>query len=97
MLTSWMIFPAVRGVLCLGNGSLVGRIAVVRLPLSMRLGAGFALIVVVAGLATLLPALAPLATPIVVVLAFVGLAFMPRKRLSGPPWIGPSVLRRPCD
>lgn len=72
MLVPWLIFPAVLALLSLGCGLLVELAAGVRLGV-VRLPAGFALVLVVAQLATMSARTAQLATPAVVVLAACGL------------------------
>jgi hypothetical protein len=72
MLVAWLVFPAVLAALSLGCGLLLERAAGVRLPGSLLVPAGVALIIVVASLATMRAATAELATPLVVALAVAG-------------------------
>ncbi len=81
MLFSWIVFPAVLGVVSLGCGLIVEQAAGVRLRGVLLLPTGFAVVVVVAQLATMSSRTAQFATPAVVALAIGGLA------LSAP-WSG---------
>jgi hypothetical protein len=65
---------------CLGCGQLLARAAGIRLPISLLLPSGFAVVIVVAGFAIALPATAVAATPVVVGLAAIGLCLLPRRR-----------------
>ena len=87
MLVSWLVFPLLLGVLSLGWGSLVGRLANGSIAGALLVPTGLAAIVVVAGFATLADATAELATPLIAGGALAGLALW----LSGPrrrpdPW-----------
>jgi hypothetical protein len=79
LLLAWVVFPVVLGVLALGCGLVLNRMAGVALPGVLLLPIGLAVIIVTAQIATLTDATAELATPLVVVLAGVGLA-------TGRPW-----------
>ncbi len=68
------------GLLCLGCGVLLARAAGAAIGAAILLPCGFAVIVVVSGLATALPATAPFAAPVIVGLAVVGLCLLPRRR-----------------
>src|SRR5438093_13702470 len=81
LLLAWVVFPLVLGVLALGCGLLLDRIAGTALPGVLLLPVGLAVIIVAAQLATLTDATAELAMPLVVVLALAGLAI-------GRPWRG---------
>ena len=72
LLVSWVVFPLVLAALATGCGLLVERAAGVRLPGALVPGAGLALIVVVAELATQLDATAELAAPLVVICTVAG-------------------------
>ena len=70
----WIFFPLVMGILSLGCGLLVERIARTRLPCELLLPTGFAAIVSITLFATLSSATAPLALPAVLAVSVVGLA-----------------------
>ena len=83
----WLVFPAVVATLSLGCGFLVERIARTRLPFELLLPTGFAAIVGVSLFATLSSQTAPLALPLVLALATIGLAVAPAPRLARiDPW-----------
>jgi len=88
-LLSWVAFPLVLALLSLGCGLLVQWGAARPLPEGLILPSGLALIVVSAELTTKSSATAKLTTPLVVVLALVGLALAQpwrrRLRLGGWP------------
>src|SRR6266542_1937696 len=86
LLLAWVVFPLVLGVLALGCGLVVDRIAGGAFPGVLLLPVGLAMIIVAAQLATLTDATAELATPLVVVLAVAGLAI-------GRPWRDPRLNR----
>src|SRR5687768_5394836 len=73
LLVPWLVFPLVLGLLCLGCGTIVARLANVRLGLELTLPLGFAAIVVVAGFAIWIPGGARFATPVIAGLAATGL------------------------
>lgn len=77
---SWIAFPLVAAALALGCGLLVELLSGRRLPGVLLIPLGLALVIVVADLTTATHATAQLATPLVVALAFAGLA------LSFPTW-----------
>ena len=79
----WLVFPLVLGVLCLGTGLLVDRLAGTRLPSGLLLPAGLAAIVVVASLTVSMPATAKLTTPLVAALAAVGFVVGRPRRPDG--------------
>ena len=74
LLVCWLVFPLVLGLLALGSGLLLERLAGLRLAGVLVLPAGLAVVVVVVQLFTWSDATAELATPAVVLLAAVGLA-----------------------
>src|SRR5437588_8852409 len=78
-LLCWVAFPLVLALLSLGCGLLVETLAGRQLPEPLLLPIGFAMIIVVAELTTKLSGTARFTTPVVVVLALVGLAL-------GRPW-----------
>ena len=80
---AWLVFPAVLLALATGWGCAVSQLCRVRLPGELVPPLGFAAIVVVSGLVTLLPAAAQFATPVVVGGAAAGLA-------AAWPWSRPS-------
>ena len=87
MIVEWLVFPLVLGVLSLGWGSLVGRLANGAVAGALLVPAGLAAIVVVAGFATLADATAELATPLIIVGAIAGLALWLSGRRHRPdPW-----------
>lgn len=79
------------GVLCLGCGELLARAAGVTIRSSLVLPCGLAVVVVVASLATALPATAPLSTPLVVGLAVAGLCLFPGCRPGRDTWAAAAV------
>ncbi len=89
LLVPWLAFPLTLGVLSWGCGQLAARTVARGLPDSLRLPLGFAAIVVVGGLTTLLAWTAPLTTPVVAALAAAGLALSGRPHLRRlPRWAG---------
>ena len=74
MIVAWVLFPAVMLVLAAGWGSIVARLSGGAVPPALLLPVGFAAIVVVSGLATILTATVRLATPVVVGGAVAGIA-----------------------
>jgi hypothetical protein len=79
LLICWVVFPLVLGVLCFGCGLGLERLAGIRLPDSLLLPVGLAVVTVLGGLATLTAATAELATPLVIAAAVAGVAV-------GRPW-----------
>ena len=73
LLVTWLLFPAVLGVVALGSGLLLERAAGVRLADPLVAPLGVAVMVVVGGFLTLGGATAPLAVPTVVAVAAAGL------------------------
>jgi len=74
LLASWVLFPSVLAVLALGSGLALERVAGVSLPGELLAPSGVAVMIVVAGFATLSAATAALAVPAVVTVAAAGLA-----------------------
>ena len=74
LLVPWLVFPLVLGLLSLGCGLLLERVAGIRLPRALLLPVGYALIVVVGVLVTTNDTTARLTAPLVVSLAVAGLA-----------------------
>jgi hypothetical protein len=72
MFVSWLLFPIVLAALCLGCGLLLEALVGRRLPGALLAPAGFAVLVVVAGILTSRGETASLATPAVVLLALAG-------------------------
>jgi hypothetical protein len=72
LFVAWFLFPLVLGVLTIGCGLLVERIAGINLPGVLLPAVGLALIIVVAQFFTLDSGLAQVITPLVVALAVVG-------------------------
>ena len=89
MFVSWILFPLLLTVLCLGCGLLLEGAAGRRLPGTLLAPAGFAVIVVLAGLLTARGETASLASPAVVVAALAGaaLAFRARRVATPDGWI----------
>jgi hypothetical protein len=83
VLVSWVVFPLVLVTLCLGCGLLLEACVGRRLPGLLLAPAGFAVIVVLAGILTSRGETASLATPAVVIAALAGaaLAFSSRGRV----------------
>src|SRR4051794_40974640 len=73
LLVAWALLPLVLGVLSLGCGLLVERLAGISVARELVLPVGFAAIVVVSLGTTASSATARLTTPVVVALAVVGL------------------------
>jgi hypothetical protein len=73
LVVAWLVFPVVLLSLATGWGCVVTRLCGVRLPGELVPPLGFAAIVVVSGLVTLIPAAAQFATPVVVGGAVAGL------------------------
>jgi hypothetical protein len=88
MVSSWLIFPLVLALLALGAGLLVENVAGRRLPGTLLLPTGYALIVVAAQLPAQFDQTAELGPPLVVALTVAGLALgAERLRASRPdPW-----------
>jgi hypothetical protein len=82
LLVPWLVFPAVLGALSLGCGLLLERVAGLRLPGTLVVPCGFAVLSLVAQLATMSAVTARLAVPAVLVaaLAGFGLSFRERQR-----------------
>jgi hypothetical protein len=73
LIICWLVFPLLLALLAYGCGSLVVRLAGVRLPGLLVLPCGFAVIIVLLDAAVRVAALRSLAVPIVVAVAAVGL------------------------
>jgi len=73
LITAWLLYPLLVVVLSLGVGTVVERVAGVRVPGALVLPLGFAGVVVVASLATATARTAGLAAPAAVALAAAGL------------------------
>ena len=86
LLTAWVVFPLVLGVLSLGCGLLLEQAAGVELPGPLLLPAGFAVVSLAAQMAILFGPTVQFATPAVIALAVAGFGLalpLPRKRLDG--------------
>jgi len=85
VIAAWIVFPVVLLVLVLGCGLLLEAAAGTRLPGTLLVAAGLAVVMVAAQFPTTWDATAKLATPLVVVLAIAGfvLARSRRPRLDG--------------
>ena len=94
-LLSWILYPVVLAALCLGCGLLVDRFERGSLTRALLLPAGFAVVVVLATIFTVLDATAELAAPAIVVAALAGfaLALKDRRRdlLPSPAWLWPAL------
>jgi hypothetical protein len=92
---SWLVFPVVLAVLCLGCGLLLARAAGPSLPRVLLLPAGLAVVVALAVLLTFMDATAPLTTPALVAVALAGFALAGRDRLIGlrpsRAWLWPAI------
>ncbi|HWW66890.1 MAG TPA: hypothetical protein VNY83_02810 [Solirubrobacterales bacterium] len=87
MASAWLLFPALLLAACLGCGLLLELALGRRLPGLLLAPAGFAVVVVVAGLATATSATAPLATPAVAALALAGIGLsFPWEGRRPEPW-----------
>ena len=84
MLVAWVAFPLVLGLLALGTGLLVERLAGFRLPGTLVVPLGFAALVGITQLTVLVGALAP-ATPWVALVAAVA-GFVVGRRRALEPW-----------
>ena len=82
MIAAWLLFPLVALVVCLGCGLAVQRLGGWDLPGATVLPIGLTLVIVIATLSTDVSALAPLTTPIVLVVALAGYV-VGRRRLRG--------------
>jgi len=80
LLAAWLLYPLALGALVLGLGLLVGVLAGWRLPGLLIAPAGFATLIALARIVTAEGATAPLALPLVIVLAVAGLV-LGRERL----------------
>ena len=85
MLVCWALFPALLGALCLGCGLALERASGSPLPAPLLLPAGFASLIVLAGIPIAIPGLAKVATPLVVAVAILGLVTgrLPKERRLG--------------
>jgi hypothetical protein len=72
LLVPWLVYPLVLTALSAGCGLLLERAAAVRIPGTLLVPAGFAVIIAAGGLTTLTSATARLTTPVVVALAVAG-------------------------
>ena len=94
-LLSWILYPVALAALCLGCGLLVDRVAQRSIPRALLLPAGFAAVVVLATLLTILDATSELAAPALAVAALVGLVLgLTGGRLALRPaqaWLWPAV------
>ena len=89
LLAPWLVFPAVLGLLCLGAGLLVERLAGRPFPGQLLLPLGFAALVSVTQLTTSGSSTAEATLPVVLVVAVAGYALsIPRLRALRPqPWV----------
>ena len=94
-LLSWILYPVVLAALCLGCGLLVDRFERGALARALLLPVGFAVVVVLATIFTVLDATAELAAPAVVVAALAGFALALRDRardlLPSTTWLWPAL------
>lgn len=80
----WIAFPLVLALLALGSGLLLEYVSRTKLPGPLLPPAGLALVVVVAGFATLSDPTAELATPAVVAVSLIGFLLSRRRRGRRP-------------
>jgi hypothetical protein len=80
LLVPWLVFPVVCGLIWLGCGSLVARLAGLRAGIDLLLPLGYAVVVVVASFAVWIPRGAPLTVALVVGTASLGLATLIRRQ-----------------
>jgi hypothetical protein len=92
LLVSWIVFPVVLTVICLGCGHLLSRAAGLELSLAIRLGVGLAVVVVVSGLTTAASPTAPATVPAVLGMTLIGLALAPRRRPGRETWVAVAVI-----
>jgi hypothetical protein len=86
LLVPWLAFPAVLAALSFGCGLLLERVSSLRLPGPLLLPCGFAVLALIAQLATMAPATARLAVPAVLVAAIAGFGLslrQLRRRVDG--------------
>jgi hypothetical protein len=95
MLVAWLVFPAVLGVLALGCGLLLERIAGMRVAGPLVAPLGLAVIIVVAGFLTLAPGTARFTVPAVIAIAVAGFgcgAIRGRVRAAMPPFAAAALV-----
>jgi hypothetical protein len=85
MLVCWVLFPAVLGAISLGCGLALERASGRPFSTALLLPAGFAVMIVLAGVPIAISPLAKLATPLVIAVAVLGLIIgrLPRERRIG--------------
>jgi hypothetical protein len=83
---AWVVFPVVLAALSFGCGLLVEWASGLRLPGTLVVAVGFALLVVAANLATATGPTSPLAVPLVVALAVAGAGLGLARGVSRPDW-----------
>ena len=89
LLVPWLLFPAVLALLSLGCGLLLERVSALRLPGTLLVPCGFAVLSLIAQLAVMTAATARLAVPAVVVAALAGgVVSRRRRRLRLDWWAG---------
>jgi hypothetical protein len=89
LIVPWIVFPLVLGLLSLGCGLLLERVAGIQLPRGLLLPVGYALMVVVGVLVTTNDTTARLTAPLIVSLAVAGLALaLPWRLRSIDGWAG---------
>jgi hypothetical protein len=86
LLTPWLLFPAVIGLLSLGSGLLLERLSATRLPGALRLPAGLALVIVVGLFTTMAGPTASLTAPLTVGLATAGFLLSTDRRPRARNW-----------
>jgi hypothetical protein len=92
LLAAWVLFPAALLALCLGLGLLLQRLSAWRMPGALLLPVGFATLLALARLITATGATAPLALPIIVVLALAGLVLGARSLRRPDPWLAAAAV-----
>jgi len=89
LLSSWLLFPLVLGLVAVGAGLLLERAAGVRIPGPLLVPAGLATVIVAASFATATDATAELAVPLALVMAVAGFAlpgWWRHRRFDPWPW-----------
>src|SRR5919108_834225 len=93
LVVCWLVFPLFVAAICLGCGLAVTRWSRTRVPATLLVPVGFAVVVVIGSFATLTPRTAPLTAPLFLAVAAVGLASsLPAARSRADVWAVGSAL-----